>query len=79
MKDKRHVIYKTVAELQSNHDRVDWAENLIRQLPEDHEGRNSWLLNYGTSEEAKTLRATRGVAFVHITQAAETTNSKARL
>lgn len=37
----------TPAELQSGHDRVRWAEGLIRQLPEDHDGRNSWLLNYG--------------------------------
>lgn len=33
-----------------------WAESLIRQLPEDHDGRNSWLLNYGISEEADRLR-----------------------
>lgn len=26
---------------------VRWAEDLIRQLPADHEGRNSWLLNFG--------------------------------
>lgn len=36
----------TPAETQSGMDRVRWAENLIRQLPEDHDGRNSWLLNY---------------------------------
>lgn len=36
----------TPAEIQSGMDRVRWAENLIRQLPEDHDGRNSWLLNY---------------------------------
>ena len=34
------------AEIQSGVSRVRWAEGLIRQLPEDHEGRNSWLLNY---------------------------------
>lgn len=37
----------TAAEAQSGYNRVRWAEGLIRQLPEDHEGRNSWLLNYG--------------------------------
>jgi hypothetical protein len=26
---------------------LKWAELLIKQLPEEHEGRNSWLLNYG--------------------------------
>jgi len=40
----------TPAEIQSGVDRVKWAEGLIRQLPEDHEGRNSWLLNYGEKE-----------------------------
>lgn len=29
---------------------VRWAEDLIRQLPADHDGRNSWLLNYGTDK-----------------------------
>ena len=34
------------SEIQSGHDRVYWAEGLIRQLPEEHDGRNSWLLNH---------------------------------
>ena len=34
-------------EVQSGLSRVRWAEGLIRQLPEDHDGRNSWLMNYG--------------------------------
>ena len=38
----------TPHEVQSGSTRVDWAEGLIRQLPEDHDGRNSWLLNYGS-------------------------------
>lgn len=49
-------IYLTRAEVLSKHDRVRWAENLIKQLPVTHEGRNSWLLNYGRGEEARTLR-----------------------
>lgn len=36
----------SAAEVQSGYDRAKWAEGLIRQLPEDHEGRNSWLMNY---------------------------------
>lgn len=44
------------AELQSGLSRVDWAEGLIKQLPENHDGRNSWLLNYGKSTEAELLR-----------------------
>lgn len=35
---------------------VQWAEDLIRQLPADHDGRNSWLLNFGTA--APDLRPT---------------------
>lgn len=42
----RGYIALTPAELQSGYDRVKWAEGLIRQLPLDHEGRNSWLMNY---------------------------------
>jgi hypothetical protein len=33
-----------------------WAEGLIRQLPADHEGRNSWLLNYGSGLDVDHLR-----------------------
>ena len=45
------VIELTEAERQSRLDRVRWAESLIRQLPEDHEGRNSWLLNWAIPDE----------------------------
>jgi len=45
--EKPKVIQLTDAEIQSGRDRVMWAEDLIRQLPENHDGRNSWLLNYG--------------------------------
>jgi len=41
----------TKAELESGLSRVQWAEALIKQLPEEHEGRNSWLLNYGKAQE----------------------------
>ncbi len=43
--------------------RVQWAEGLIKQLPKEHDGRNSWLLNYGTSDEAKEIRGKRGILF----------------
>ena len=45
--DMPHILL-TPAEVQSGHDRVKWAQGLIEQLPGDHDGRNSWLLNYGT-------------------------------
>lgn len=54
---KPRLIFKTKAEVQSNMDRQKWAELLILQLPETHDGRNSWLLNYGTSQEAVAIRA----------------------
>ena len=40
----------TKAEIESGLSRVKWAELLIKQLPEEHEGRNSWLLNYGSEK-----------------------------
>ncbi len=39
------------AEQQSGYSRLEWAEDLIKQLPETHDGRNSWLLNYGSKPE----------------------------
>lgn len=48
--EPQSVIQLNPAELQSGLDRVYWAELLIKQLPEDHDGRNSWLLNYGRKE-----------------------------
>lgn len=30
---------------------LEWAEELIKQLPDDHDGRNSWLLNHGGAGE----------------------------
>lgn len=47
----KKVIELTPAEIQSGVTRVKWAEGLIRQLPEHHEGRNSWLLNYSAVYE----------------------------
>ena len=43
-------------ELQSGLDRVRAAEGLIVQLPLEHDGRNSWLLNYGVMGEAEQIR-----------------------
>jgi len=62
----------TDAEKQSGLDRVRYAEGLIQQLPVDHEGRNTWLLNYGTGDEAQQIRARKGVRFIDDTQAAAT-------
>jgi hypothetical protein len=56
-----NVIRLTRAEVASNLDRQKWAEGLILQLPASHDGRNSWLMNYGAGEAAETLRAARGL------------------
>lgn len=50
---KPQYIPLTVAEIESGSDRVQWAEGLIKQLPEGHDGRNSWLLNYGRDSKVK--------------------------
>ena len=63
----------TGAEIQSGSNRQKWAEGLIRQLPSSHDGRNSWLLNYGISCEAKLLREEHGIKFINKFAAAETT------
>lgn len=58
------------AEKQNGLTRVAWAEGLISQLPKTHDGRNSWLLNFGISNEAEMLRAKRGITFNLKTQSA---------
>jgi len=58
-------------EIQSGFNRVAHAEGLIKQLPTDHEGRNTWLLNYGKSKEAKKLRKNRVLKFDKKTQSCE--------
>lgn len=59
-------------ETQSNLNRVNHAENLISQLPKDHDGRNTWLLNYGIRNEAKSLRDNKNLEFIEATQSCET-------
>ena len=64
MGNRRRQIFRTVGEIQSGLDRQKWAENLIQQLPAEHDGRNSWLLNYGAGSEAQALREDRGIGFM---------------
>lgn len=35
------------AEMNGFRQGINWSRSLIEQLPADHEGRNSWLLNFG--------------------------------
>ena len=58
------------AEEQNGLTRVKWAEGLISQLPKTHDGRNSWLLNFGIGEEAEMLRGKRTIKFDLKTQSA---------
>lgn len=53
----------TPAERQSGHDRQQYAEGLIVQLPVTHDGRNSWLMNFGIGGEAEALRKKRDLWF----------------
>lgn len=60
------------AEKQSGVDRIRIAEGLITQLPNSHEGRNTWLMNYGRNAEAVRLRSMYGMVFDPTTQSAVT-------
>jgi hypothetical protein len=62
----------THVEVQSKRSRIDHAEGLISQLPTHHNGRNTWLMNFGKRTEAQQLRAARGLCWVRETEAAET-------
>lgn len=59
-------------ELQSGINRQHWVEALILQLPNTHDGRNSWLLNYGIGEEAVSKRLKKGIKWDKATESAET-------
>lgn len=62
-------------EIMSNFDRVAFAETLILQLPENHDGKNTWLLNYGRSDFARNLRKQKNLNFDDETQSCELTNN----
>lgn len=57
----KNTIKLNSAEVQSGSSRVRWAEGLIAQLPKTHEGRNSWLMNYGIRGESDEIRDREGV------------------
>ncbi len=73
---KKRIIRLTKCEVQSNYNRQKAAEGLILQLPNTHEGRNTWLLNYGVRKEAIKLRERRNIGFDDGTESAHTTDSK---
>jgi hypothetical protein len=65
-------------EVQARSTRQKYAEGLILQLPKDHDGRNTWLLNYGVGEEAVKIRERNGAIWNPVTQAAMTSSETAR-
>ena len=69
---KTKKIKLTKAEIQSGLNRQQHAELLILQMPKSHEGRNTWLLNYGIKEQAQLLRIKNNVKFDEKHQAAQT-------
>lgn len=69
---KKEVIILTDAEIQSGSNRQDHAELLIMQLPIEHEGRNTWLLNYGKGLEGEERRKRKGVDWNPTTDSAHT-------
>lgn len=73
---KNTIIKLNGHEVQSGLNRQKHAELLIEQLPNDHDARNTWLLNYGTREEAIKKRQARGIKFIEETQSAETVKTK---
>lgn len=50
------------AKLSKEREAIRWAEGLINQLPANHDGRNSWLLNFGTEIEDTAAQAPRQAA-----------------
>ena len=48
-------------------EQLKWAQGLIEQLPKDHDGRNSYLLNHGTGIESQCLRVKRVVNDAQLT------------
>ena len=62
----RTSIMLTPHEIQSGLTRVRSAENLIAQLPDTHDGRTKWLMNYGVGDEAKLIRKTHQENHVNV-------------
>ena len=67
----KNIIRLNNAEIQSGLDRVQYAESLIKQLPKDHDGRNTWLLNYGIGREAYLLREKIEIEWCYLTRSAK--------
>jgi hypothetical protein len=69
----KNSITLNAVEIQSGLSRVKLAEGLISQLPVNHDSRNTWLLNYGTSLKATQMRIERDLGFDLETESCEIT------
>ena len=50
------IIVRKKQPLRGLHDPLRFAEGLIEQLPDDHEGAINWLMNHGDGDKAGKLR-----------------------
>jgi hypothetical protein len=50
---------ETIQASQQSKSLLQRAEGLIKELPQQHQGRNNWLISYGESAEAIALRKTQ--------------------
>lgn len=50
------MIYVKKKQRRNLHDPMRFAEGLIEQLPDDHEGAINWLMNNGDGDKADNLR-----------------------
>lgn len=51
--------FETEAETQSGYNRLQHATGLILQLPREHDGRNTWLMNYAEHKDPAVQAAIR--------------------
>lgn len=72
----RKIVQFNAFETQSGLNRIKNAEGLILQLPQNHDGRNTWLLNYGVGKEAEALREKHSFQWDVRTTSAESRNKQ---
>lgn len=49
-------ILDLISRLEEAEKALAWAQGLIEQLPPNHEGRNSWIMNHGVGPTTEELR-----------------------
>lgn len=51
--------FETLSETQSGYNRLQYATHLMLQIPRDHDGRNTWLMNYAVHADPEMQAALR--------------------